>query len=264
LTTALKHWNGRCLALFVALLLTACSPIGLRQSVTPQHSLARDGGAQITLRASCLPTAPTCALAKQRDAAIGVLTRRLSGRSDVHDAVVRADISANIVVELPDITGSTQIADITTLLTSSGMVAILDTGSDFLPVGANTADKTCAKACTPGQYQVAFTGDQIDRSQVAAQRDNQSGQWVVQFAFAGSVKQQFASYTSSHIGEYLTITVDEVVVESATIQSEIDGAGQITGVNEAEARQVAAYLNSGPLPAMITVVSSEQVAPSAG
>lgn len=262
--TALKHWNGRCLVLFVALLLTACSPIGLRQSVTPRHSLAQDGGAQFTLRVACLPTAPTCDLAKQRDAAIGVLTRRLSGRSDVHDPVVRADGSADIVVELPDITGSTQIADISTLLTSSGMVAILDTGSDFLPVGANTAGKTCAKACTPGQYHVAFTGDQIDRSQVAAQLDNQSGQWVVQFAFAGSARQQFASYTVSHIGEYLTIKVDDIVVESATIQSEIDGNCQISGMTESDAQQLAANLKLGALPAVITVVSSEQVTPSAG
>lgn len=264
MTTTLKHWNGRCLVLFVALLLTACAPIGVRQSVTPQHSLARDGGVRLALHVACLPTAPTCDLAKQRDAAIGVLTRRLSGRSVVHDSVVRADGSTNIIVELPDITGSTQIADITTLLTSSGMVAILDTGSDSLPVGANTAGKTCANACAPGQYHVAFTGDQIDHKQVAAQPDNQSGQWVVQFAFAGSARQQFASYTASHVGDYLTIAVDDIVVESATIQSEIDGNCQISGMTESDAQQLAANLKLGALPATITVVSSEQVTPGAG
>lgn len=259
-----KRWNGRFLVFFAALLLTACSPIGLRQSVTPQQSLTQDGGVQLTLRASCPPTAPTCNLAKERDAAIGVLTRRLAGRSDVHDPAIRADGPTNIIVDLPGILDSTQIPDITSLLTSSGSVAILDTGSDVLPVGANTAGKTCASACEAGQYHIAFTGDQIDRKQVVAQIDNQSGQWVVQFGFAGSARQQFASYTASHIGEYLTITLDDVVVESAIIQSEIDGAGQISGVNEAEARQIATYLNSGSLPAILTVVSSELVTPSAG
>ncbi len=186
------------------------------------------------------------------------------GDSDVHDPVVRADGSTQIIVELPGITGSPQIADITSLLTSSGAVAILDTGSDFLPVGASTTGKTCVGPCEAGQYHIAFTGDQIDRNQVAAELDNQSGQWVVQFAFAGSARQQFASYTASRIGQYLTIAVDDIVVESATIQSEIDGAGQITGGDEASARQVAAYLKSGSLPAVITVVSSELVTPSAG
>ena len=249
---------------FAALLLAACSPIGLRQSVTPQHSLAQDGGVRLTLRAACLSTAPACTLTRERDAAIGVLTRRLAGRSDVHDPAVRTDGTTNIIIELPGFTGSTQIADITSLLTNSGAVAIIDTGSDVLPVGTSTTGETCVSACEAGQYRIAFTGNQIDRNQVAARLDNQSGKWVVQFGFAGSVRQQFASYTASHIGEYLTITVDDVVVESATIQSEIDGTGQITGVNEAEARQMAAYLNSGSLPAVLTVVSSELVTPSAG
>ncbi len=259
-----KRGNGRFLVFFAVLLLTACSPIGLRQSVTPQHSLAQDGGVRLTLRAMCPPSAPTCNLAKERDAAIGVLTRRLAGRSEVHDPVVRADGSMNIIVELPGITGSTQIADITSLLTTSGAVAILDTGSDFLPVGANTAGKTCASACETGQYHIAFTGDQIDRNQVAAQIDNQSGQWIVQFAFAGPARKQFASYTASHIGDYLTITVDDVVVESATIQSEIDNSCQISGMTEPAARQLAANLKLGSLPAALTVVTSELVTPSAG
>ena len=204
---------------------------------------------------------PPLPLAKQRDAAIGVLTRDCRGDPTF---TIRwyVPTARAIIVELPGITGSTQIADITSLLTSSGMVAILDTDQTSCQL-AQTQQARPAPRLHAGQYQVAFTGDQIDRNQVAAQRDNQSGQWIVQFAFAGSVRQQFASYTASHIGEYLTITVDDVVVESATIQSEIDGAGQISGVNEAEARQMAAYLNSGSLPAMITVVSSEQVTPSA-
>ena len=260
----LKRWIGACLVLVAAMLLTACSPVVARQSATPQHSLAQDGGVRLTLHAACPPTSPACNLAKERDAAMGVLTRRLTGRSDVHDPVVRADGSTNIIVELPGITGNAQIADIITLLTTSGTVAILDTGSDSLPSGTSVVGKICSSSCAPGQYHVAFTGDQIDRNQVAAQPDNQSGKWVVQFAFAGSARQQFASYTAAHVGEYLTIAVDNVVVESATIQSEIDNSCQISGMAEAGARQLAAYLKLGSLPAALTVVSSEQVTPSAG
>lgn len=259
-----KRWICACLVLIVTMFFTACSPGVAQQSVTPQHSLAKDGGVRLTLRAACPPAAPTCNLAKERDAAIGVLTRRLAGRADVHDPVARADGPTNIIVELPGITGSTQIADITTLLTTSGTVAILDTGSDILPNGTSVIGKMCSSSCAPGQYHVVFTGDQIDRNQVAAQPDNQSGKWVVQFTFAGSARQQFASYTASHVGENLTIAVDNVVVESATIQSEIEGNCQISGMAEADARLLAANLKLGSLPVALTIVSSETVTPSAG
>lgn len=263
-----KRWTwGYLIALSIALsllVLTACAPIGLRQSVAPQHTLARDGGTRLTLRATCLPSAPSCDVTKQRVAAIRVLSARLAGRSDVQDPVVRADGSANIVVELPGITGETQIADITSLLTKNGAVAILDTGSDFLDVGTSVVGKTCTSTCNVGQYRILFTGDQIDRNQVAAVVDQQSGKWVVEFAFAGSARQQFAQYTATHIGQYLTIAANDVVVNSATIQSEIDGPGQITGTSQAEAKQMAAYLKSGSLPATLTVVSTEMATPSAG
>lgn len=265
-----KPWNGRHLIASVCLLalvmlLAACSRPGPQQSLAPQHTFARDGGIRLTLRVSCLPDASTCDLEKQRDAAVGVIARRLGERKDLSDPVVRGDGSDGIVVELPDVASGPLVGDITALVTTRGRIEILDTGDDSLVIGSSTVGKTCADTCDAGQYPVIFTGDQIDRSSVAAQQDRfQAGKWVVLFRFSGSSRQQFADYTASHIGRYLTITANDVVVMSSVIQSEIEDTGQITVMDENQARRLAAYLMSGSLPATIAVVSTEQAQPSAG
>lgn len=268
-----SRWSARCLTPLYALsilcvlgmlALSGCSLIGVRQSPASQHTLASDGGTRLILRAACLPDAPACDLSKKRDAAMRVLSRRLAGRSAIANPIVRADGAANIIVELPGMTDSGQVADITALLTGTGAVAVLDTGDAIVEVGESTAGQTCTTSCEAGQYRVVFTGGQMDRSQVAARQDEQSGHWVVVFGFAGPAKQQFAAYTASHIGQALTITSDDIVIESATIQSMIDGPGEITGVDETEAKRLAAYLNSGSLPVALSVVSTELVMPSGG
>ena len=258
-----KRWTWRYFLLLGMLALAACAPSDIGQRFAPpQRSLERDGGTRLTLRASCLPFAPACTLTQLRDAATRILSQRLAGSADVNDPVVRADGLANIVVELPGITSETQIANLTTLLTERGSVAILDTGSQMLPIGTTTAGKTCVTSCESDQSPIVFTGEQIDRTQVNVQNDQQHQAWVVTFGFAGSARQQFADYTASHIGQFLTITANDVVTESAVITTEIDGPGQITGLSQAEAQHLAADLKSGPLPVAVTLISSELAQPS--
>ncbi len=80
------------------------------------------------------------------------------------------------------------------------------------------------------------------------------------FAFKGAAASQFAQYTGSHIGQYLTVTLDNRVIESATIQSRIAGPGQIMGnLSLAQAQTLAACLKSGALPAPVTLVSATVV-----
>ncbi len=57
-----KQWSGRYLILFCLLIgtlaLTACGPISIWQPAAPQRSLARDGGARLTLHVACLLHCP--------------------------------------------------------------------------------------------------------------------------------------------------------------------------------------------------------------
>ncbi|MGE5335606.1 MAG: SecDF P1 head subdomain-containing protein [Nitrososphaerota archaeon] len=265
-----RRWDGRYLALIsllmLSLLLVACSAIGQGQPLAPRHTLARDGGVRLTMRASCLPSAPTCNLAQQRAAAVGALARRIAQNTAIKDAVVRAEGAADIVAELPGVTQDAQAVSIAALLTNIGArVEFLDAGGTSPNVGANVARETCAGACDPGLYRVMFTGDQVDAGTVRAVADSQrAGTWVVAFEFTDAARQQFASYTESHIGQDLTITVNDVVVWSAAIQAKIDGLGQISGLTEAAARQLASDLKAGFLPVALTVITTEFVTTSGG
>jgi preprotein translocase subunit SecD len=54
------------------------------------------------------------------------------------------------------------------------------------------------------------------------------------------------------------------VIESAVIQSQISGPGQISGnMTKAQATALAAQLTSGALPLVMTLVAVEQVTPTA-
>ncbi len=110
---------------------------------------------------------------------------------------------------------------------------------------------------------MAFSGSQVDPSSVSAQSDQNSSPVVV-FEFQGAARSAFATYTGDHIGQYLTITVDSKVVESATIQSQISGQAQISGMQSlADAQALAAELKSAPLPMTVTLVSADVVRASA-
>jgi preprotein translocase subunit SecD len=86
----------------------------------------------------------------------------------------------------------------------------------------------------------------------------------VLFAFTNAYQPQFADYTRTHIGNYLTITAGEIVIESAIIQSEIDTMLQIRGSMTVDAaQQLADELWAGSLPVVLTLVGEERVAPNA-
>ena len=62
----------------------------------------------------------------------------------------------------------------------------------------------------------------MDPNQVNVQQDiTHGGIWLVQFELAGSANEQFASYTASHVGLSLTITANDVVIESAVIRAKL-------------------------------------------
>ncbi len=133
------------------------------------------------------------------------------------------------MVELP---GVLDIAAVLPLLTSTGALAFVDSAGQPLEVGTNISGELCASTCDPGQYKIVFTGGQLDASQVRATEDRTTSRWVVLFGFAGDSRNQFGQYTRDRIGEYLTITLDGVVVEAAVIQSEIDEQGEIDWYND--------------------------------
>jgi preprotein translocase subunit SecD len=252
--------RGICLPLIaLAMSLAACAPSG------PQYTLTHDGGYRITLRAACPPTALGCDLGQRRATALPILSQRLADRTQVQGAVVRADGPSDIVVGLPRVTSQRDAVGDVAVLAGRGAVAILDTGDQPLAIGESTAGRTCTTACHTGQYPIIFTGEQLDRASIDVERDSFSGGLVVTFQFGSAYKQQFADYTGTHIGKYLTITADDVVIESAAIQDKIasDSPVQINGaLTDTEAQLIADALWSGTLPIVLMIVGEERVSPS--
>jgi preprotein translocase subunit SecD len=234
---------------------------GCGATSAPGRTLQRDGGARITLHAVCFPDNANCDVNARMNSAMGVLARRASA-AGYHDVAVRVGGEAQtVVVEAPGVGDGKQLLP---LLTSRGQLFFIDTGGKALAVGEDATDNICESRCTPGKYTVLFRGEDLDLSQVRASIDQTTGQPVVAFAFKGDAQKRFAVYTSSHIAQYLTITLDGKVIESAVIQSQITGPGQISAaLTMAEATALAAQLTSGELPLKVTVVNVEQVTPAA-
>ena len=236
---------------------------GYKNSLQVQEGLDLKGGIQFVLEASCPSSHPSCSdkyISDNLSAVVDNINRRISGSLGTTEAVVRTEGGKRVSVELPGIHDDAQARQ---LLGSTGQMNIIDTGGQQLSIGQ--AAQSCTTNCQSGQYKVVFTGSQLDPNSISAGLDPQTNQPIVTFAFTGDAKGKFANYTRNNIGKFLTITLDDKVIESATIQSEIDGNGQITGIPTAtQAANTASLLKYGALPLPLQIISERQLAATLG
>jgi preprotein translocase subunit SecD len=224
---------------------------GYKNNLELRQGLDLKGGVQFVFQASCPQADPKCDKLSVMPQVVDNINQRIIQGLAVGEPTVRQS-GDSVLVELP---GFTNAAQASALLGKTGEMNIIDTGSTNLPVGTEV---------TPGQYPVRFTGAQLDTGQIGAGLD-QSSRPIVTFAFKGPAKAAFAQYTAKNIGNFLTVTLDNRVINSATIQSEIDGPGQITGIGSInDAQQLAALLKYGALPLPLNVISSQEIAPTLG
>jgi preprotein translocase subunit SecD len=239
---------------------------GYKNSLTVNQGLDLKGGVQLVMTAQCPQNKPNCDFSQYMNSVVDNINRRIAGGLAVNDAVVRLEGTGSganrVLIELPGLTDVTRAEQ---LLGTTGQMNIIDSGSQQLQV--RTTAPPCpanANPCPSGTYKVVFTGDQLDANSVSATLD-QNNQPVVLFAFSGNAKSKFGTYTGSHVGQFLTITLDNVVIESATIREEIDGQGQISGLPTiADAQNLASYLRYGALPLPLQISSENVLAPTLG
>ena len=221
-----------------------------------QTRFQRLGGVQIVLEGGC-PSKTTACPSIAAD--IPIIEQRLASQIKATDLNIFVNGMENLVVE---IIGQPNMPQTLALIRTTGQLDILDTGSTQLAVGTDVSGQTCQTTCAAGQYKIVFTGAQLDPHSIAVALDPQTNQPAVSFAFAGAARAAFASYTKNNVGNFLTITRDNRVIESATIQSEIDGAAQITGIpSQQDARDLATLLKYGALPVPLTVIHITTVKP---
>lgn len=221
-------------------------------SPTATVSLAQRGGLRIVVQVEC-PDGQACAYSNGFSQMMAALLLRARRGLGVASASVKRMDGTSIEVDLPGYSDQTLASR---ALTTTGSVLFIETNGVPLTVGSTVA---------ANQYATLFTGSQVDPASVSVQPDPNSDGSVVVFAFKGAAATEFAQYTGAHVGEYLTITVDNTVIESATIQSQISGLAEITGSKSlADAQALAVYLKSSALPLPARVVTVTLVKASGG
>lgn len=226
------------------------------------------------------------------------IERRVGGLG-VSEPLIQTRGNDQIVVELPGVddpdaavnllreTALLEIIDTqgtplnvgTRVNTSLGAAVLPDTSAtpDMSAPGSPTADAgaTPDASATPEAsptappvatvdgptYETIVSG--ADIADAYPTQDN-FGTIVVGFELKGEAADKFYQYTSSHIGQPMSIVVDKVVINTATINNAISDRGQISGLSSQEVTDLSLQLKSGALAVPLEVVQSRTVGPTLG
>ena len=200
------------------------------------------------------------------DSTLQQISKRVNGGLGVNEPNIRKLTDSNgnqsIALELPGLNSGNQEQQIRTIL-KPGNLEFWDTGQTPLAAGT-TLDPAQFAQYNPGG-KPPFTGKDLDPNQISVGSDSQTGAIVINFEMQGGVIAAFGDFTGKHIGDQLTITLDRKVISSATINSQINGPGIITGqFTQSEAQAIVTVLQYGALPLSLSIASEETVGATLG
>ena len=115
---------------------------------------------------------------------------------------------------------------------------------------------------TPVTFDTILTGAGLE----SVGLDVQQGKYFVPFKLNSEAAQVFADYTASHVGEYLCIVLDKVVVSCPRVEGPIPGGdAMISGdFSYDAARQLSVQLRYGALPVPLRVESFNRIGATLG
>src|SRR5579863_421326 len=237
--------------------------LGIDKSLQVQLGLDLQGGVRVLLVPDPSQHYPTSTLNDEMPAVRDSIEQRVNGGLGVNEPNIQLQTSNNnpaILVKLPGL-GGNQTAAINTLL-QTGVLEFWNTGTSQLQQGA-AFDPTQFTQYNPGG-KALFTGKDLDPSQVYVGYDT-AGRPQINFEMKGDAIGKFGTFTSSNVGQYLTVTLDRSVIQSAQIQSAITGPGEITGqFSLAQAQQIVTVLKYGALPIALKISSQETIGATLG
>ncbi len=242
--------------------------MGLEKQFATVLGLDLQGGIQMLLEANLAPG--TTLEPGAIDAAVGVLSNRISGGLGVIEGVVQKAGDNRIVVEMPGQTdtekalavvqqeGLLELVPFTELSAQEALALVntyINTNLGAAPVITNTAPVTRT-------FTTLLTGAEVKSVAVT----NQAGQYEVSFNLTSKGAQTFADFTSANVGKILAIVVDKRVISVPSINQAItQGSGVITGnFDYEEANNLAIQLRYGSLPVALSVVEIRTVGPTLG
>ncbi|HEX7733356.1 MAG TPA: protein translocase subunit SecD [Ktedonobacteraceae bacterium] len=239
--------------------------LGLNNDLAFHQGLDLQGGTSVQLEPIDYGNISAQQLSDSVTTAEGQIALRVGGGLGVNDATIRLQTvngKPGILVELPGLNSGDQQAAIDSL-THSGKLEFWPTGTNAVPVSSNF-DPSQYVTYNNNSTKPPFTGADLDPNQVAVSAD-EAGRPQINFAMKSGSSAKFCTFTQNNIGQYMSITLDRSVIQSATIQSAICGQGQITGqFTQAEAQSIVNLLKFGALPVSFKVASQQTVGATLG
>ncbi len=257
-------------------------PFGWKRDITVRQGLDLQGGIQLVLQAR--PPAGVTVTREVLEGTRDTIERRVNGLG-VSEPVIQTRGNDQILVELPGFQDPERAVRV---LQRTALLEIIDTQGQFLPVGtivnttlgpasesgaSATGSPTTEEAATPTPeataeptptgpvYETIVTGADLKD---AYPTTDQFGNLVVGFELKPEAAERFYQYTSTHIGQPMSIVVDKQVINTATIRDAIRDRGIIQGLSAQEVRDLALQLKSGALAVPLEVVQSRTVGPTLG
>ncbi len=271
---------------------------GIKEDININEGLDLQGGVQLLLEADPPPGVDIDS--ETMEGVRDTIERRINGLG-VSEPVVQTRGDNQIVVELA---GATDPEEATRLVQRTALLEIVDTQGQFLapgtiitttlggpntvageeeaspvaspegspaaspvgsPVASPVASPIAEPSLTPESAETVYTTivSGADLSDAFVTTDS-LGQIAVAFELNGSGADAFYEFTSSHIGQPMSIVVDKTVISSPSINAAISNNGQITGVDAQEAKELVLQLKSGALNVPLNVVQSRTVGPTLG
>jgi len=219
---------------------------------------------------------PTEAGLRQRtsnavSAAIETVRRRVDPNGTAESTIVRQG-DDRILVQVPG------LQDTAALKERIGETARLS----FHEVHPTLSAKQAKAGRIPPGYKIYPTTDSTEEAELLLREtpvvrgddltsaragfEPRTGRPVVDFTFNPTGARQFARFTRAHVGAPFAVVLDGKVISAPVIQTAIEGGrGYIEGrFTVATATKLAIQLESGALPAKLTVVNEGTVGPSLG
>jgi preprotein translocase subunit SecD len=258
---------------------------GIRATHPVRQGLDLQGGLQVVLEAR--PVAGQTLDSGTLEGTRQTLERRVNGLG-VSEPLIQTRGNDQIIVELPGVDDPQEAIGI---LQQTALLEIIDPLGQYLPPGT-VVDTTLGPAddargdealepdATPGAtpiaatpvpgartptgpvYETIISGAELKNAYVTT--GNTGMNQVVGFELQGDAASQFFQYTSSHLGQPMSIVIDKQVISSPQINGAISTQGIIEGVPPTEVDDLVIQLKAGALGVPLEVIQSRTVGPTLG
>jgi preprotein translocase subunit SecD len=256
-----------------------------------REGLDLQGGLQVVLQAQ-----PVVGQSLDGDTLEGTkqtLERRVNALG-VSEPLIQTRGSDQIIVELPGIEDPQAAVEV---LQETALLEIIDPIGQYLPDGfvvdttlgpadrSNPAEAATPGSATPGVgtpvgspvaspvaaepgpqgpvFETIISG--ADLADAFVTTDQTGFGQVVGFTLNDSGAEKFFDYTSTHLGQPMSIVIDKVVISSPRIDGVISTQGTITGnMTPEEVQTMVLQLKAGALSVPLDVVQSRTVGPTLG